>query len=147
MTPEQAVVQRLLELPAVVALVASRVYQLKLPQSPTLPAIRVQLISEPTSYHLRGGSGMYRSRIQIDAYAAERSGADPYGAAVDVADAIHGDDAGAGLSAWQGNTGSSPPSLRIHACMRVDRQVGYDAEELREVRVRQDYLVHWSHLN
>lgn len=147
MTPEQAVVERLLDLPAVVALVSSRIYQLRLPQNAALPAIRVQLVSEPTDYHLRGGSGMYRSRVQVDAFAQESSGMDPYGEATDLANAIHGDDAGAGLSGWHGEAGGSPPELRIHTVQRVDRQVGYDAEELREVRCRQDYMVHWSRMS
>lgn len=144
MTPEQAVCDRILSLSAVTALVGTRVYQLKLPQKGTLPAVRVQLISEPTSYHLRGGSGMYRSRVQVDAYAAEASGGDPYASATDVAAAIHGDDAGSGLSGWTEDVGGSPPSMRVHTVQRVDRRVSYDAEERREVRCQQDYMVHWS---
>ena len=54
MTISDAVCHRLRDDAGVNAFVASRVYQLKLPQQPTLPAIRVQLISEPSVYHLRG---------------------------------------------------------------------------------------------
>ncbi len=139
--------ERLQTLSAVTSIVGARIYQLRLPQNAELPAVRVQLISEQTSYHGRGGSGMYRSRVQVDAYAQEGSGSDPYGGAMDLGDAIHGDDAGAGLSAWQGEAGGSPPELRIHAVFRMDRQVGYDAEEHREVRCRQDYMVHWSRVS
>lgn len=146
MTPEEAVIERLLDITAVVALVSQRVYHVRLPQSPRLPAIRVQLISEPTDYHLRGGSGMYFSRIQVDAYAVESSGHNPYEEATDLGDAIHGGDDGSGLSGWQGLAGGSPAELRIHTVQRVDRQVGYDAGELREVRCRQDYVVHWSRM-
>lgn len=147
MTPEAAVIEVLGTMADVTSLVSVRIYQLRLPQKPTLPAIRVQLISEPTDYHLRGGSGMYRSRVQVDAYAVEASGQNPYVTATDLGEAIHGDDAGSGLSGWTGLVGGSPAQLRIHAIQRVDRQVGYEDEELREVRDRQDYLVHWSRMN
>lgn len=144
MTPEQAVRERILDISSVSSLVSGRVRLLRLQQHETLPAVRVQLISEPTSYHARGGSGMYRSRIQVDSYAKESSGADPYAAVTELSDAIHGDDAGGGLSGWTGVAGGSPGELTIHAIMRVDRDVSYESEELRQVRCRQDYMVHWS---
>lgn len=147
MTPEQAILERLLDLSAVTALVSKRVSMLRLPQNAPLPAVRVQLISEPTSYHMRGGSGMYRSRVQVDAYAAEHSGEDPYDGATALGNAIHGDDAGSGLSGWQGLAGGSPPAILVHAVMRVDRDVSYEAGEFRQVRCRQDYMVHWSRVN
>lgn len=146
MTPEQGVFELLGTLAPVTALVGTRIRQLRLRQGDTLPAVRVQVISEPTEYHLRGGVGLYRSRVQVDAYAMEASGSDPYASATAVAEAIHGDDAGSGLSGWTGELGGSPPALKIHTIQRVDRAVEYDAEELRQVRCRQDYMVHWSRM-
>ena len=146
MTPEQAVRERIVDINAVSSLVSGRVRMLRLHQHETLPAVRVQLISDPTTYHLRGGSGMYRSRVQVDSYATESSGADPYADVTALADAIHGDDAGSGLSGWTGEAGGSPGELTIHAILRVDRDVSYESEELRQVRCRQDYMVHWSRI-
>ena len=45
MTVEGAIVSRLKADSAVSAIVGSRVYRLKLPQQPTLPAIRLQRVS------------------------------------------------------------------------------------------------------
>ena len=144
MTPEVAIRDRILGLSAVSALVSTRVFLLKVPQHVREAAVRVQLISEPTEYHARGGVGMYQSRVQVDAYAAESAGGDPYADVTGLADAIHGDDAGSGLSGWAGEAGGSPPVLRIHTIQRVDRETSYEPDELRQVRCRQDYMVHWS---
>lgn len=141
MTPEQAVLERLLSLAPVTALVGTRIRQLKLRQGETLPAVRVQLVDDLTSAHLRGGTGQYVARVQVDAFAAESSGSDPYASVTSVADAIHGDDAGSALSGWAGDG----EDIKIHACHRADRAVSYDGDELRQVRCRQDYLLHWSH--
>ena len=60
-----------------------------------------------------------------------------------VADAINGDGSGTGLVGWTGTDGGSPVSIEVAAVLRVDRAVGYEAEELRLVRVRQDFIVWW----
>ncbi len=146
MTPEQAVVERILDISAVTALVSTRVYMLRLPQHSTLPAIRVQVIDDPGAYHLRGPNYPVTSRVQVDVYAAESSGSDPYSAAIAVAEAVDGDGRGpdaSGVSGWSGPTGGTTP-LRVQLIQRVDRSVEYEADELREVRVRQDYMVTWS---
>jgi hypothetical protein len=145
-TPEQAILERILAISAVTALVSQRVYMLKLRQGETLPAVRVQLVDEGMGQHLRGGSGVYQSRIQVDVYAAEDTGGDPYAAATEIALAIHGDDAGSGLSGWTGTSGGSPPEILVCAVTRKLRLTDYAAEERREVRVQQDYVVDWKHL-
>ena len=146
MTIEQGIHERLLSLSPVTALVGSRVYQLKLPQKPTLPAIRVQQISEADEHHLRGRDGVVRTRIQVDAYAHE-SAADPYATATAVAAAVHGDGLGpgaSGLSGFAGGVGGSPSSLQILFAERVARVPEYESDELRLVRIRQDYMVTWK---
>lgn len=143
MTPEEAVAARLLDIGAVTALVGARVYLDKLPQAGTYPAVLVQLISEPTDYHLRGGL-RDRARVQVDAYVAEANGADSYTQVMALADAINGDDAGSGLSGWTGELGS--PALRITGILRVDRSRSYEPDELRLLRQRQDFLVHFRTL-
>lgn len=145
---EEAVIERLLGLAAVTALVGTRVYQLQLRQGATLPAIRVQQISEDEPLHLRGIVNAYRTRVQVDAYAAESSGANPYDVANAIADAIAGDwSTGSppnGLSGWQGTAGGSPPTVKVRFAERVNRQVMYEGDELRQVRVTQDYMLHWQ---
>ncbi len=145
MTVEDAVVARLLSLAAVTALVSAtdaahaRVYLDKLPQSPLYPCVRVTLVSEPEDYHLRGGSAMKRARVQVDAFAKEVSGVNPYALADAVATAIHGDEAGSALSGWIGEIGS--PALEVLGCFRVDRRRMYDPDELRVLTMSQDYQV------
>lgn len=139
MSPEEAVADRIM---ALNTSAGSRVWMLKLPQQPTLPAVRVQLVDDPEDYHLRGGSAHGRARVQVDAYAAEDSGADPYAVANALAEEINGDDAGSGLSGAYWDTGS--PTFRITGAFRLDRSVDYDPDERRLVRVRQDFAVHYS---
>lgn len=152
MTPEQAVVERIRDIAAVSALAGQRVYQLRLPQGATLPAVRVQQISDVGDMHQRGETNLYTTRVQVDAYAAESSGNDPYGAATELADAIHGDwqDGSPappnGLSGWQGDSSGSPPAIRVLTAIRVIRALSYEPDELRQVRVRQDYQVTWKRL-
>lgn len=134
MTVEQAVVDRLRTTAGVSALVGTRVYQLLLPQQPTLPAIRVQLIDEPRWYHLRGESAVTRARVQVDVFEAATIAA-PYVSAAAVADAVD-----AALSG-QVFTDGSPTTLEVVGVFRQDRQVLYEADELRLVRVLQDYWV------
>lgn len=131
---------RLLALTALTALVSTRIYLDKLRQDPTYPCVRVTLVSEQTTYHLRGGDGLQWARVQVDAYAREVSGVDPYALVAAVAAAVHGDEAGSGLSGWSGNIGGSP-AFQIGGIFRVDRQRYYDPEELRVVTMSQDYRV------
>lgn len=132
MTVEQAVRDRLLASPSVTALVAQRVYQLVLPQKPTLPAIRVQLVDEPTTHHLRGVDGSRASLVQVDAFVAESSG---YGTCVALADAID-----AALNGAQFN-GAGSPAVTVRGAFRGGRTPFHVSGELRQVRIMQDYTV------
>lgn len=139
MTVEEAVVGRLLDIAAVTALVSTRVYLDKLPQSPTYPCVRVQLVSEVQEHHLRGGNSMKTARVQVDAFAREVSGVNPYALAAAVADAIHGGDDGTGLCGWTESIGS--PALVVMAAFRLERRRQYDPDELRVCTMSQDYQV------
>lgn len=134
MTAEEAIATRLLATSGVTSLVSTRVWMLKLPQAPTLPAIRVQLITEQTPKHLRGPIGTKPSRIQVDCYALESSGSDPYAAASAVADAVA---AAIGFAPFTAGT------VRVQSVEQMDRQPIYESEELRLVRMLLDYRV-WS---
>lgn len=140
MSPEQAVADIVLGLPAVIAIVGTRVYLDKLPPRGTYPSVLVQLVHEPTDYHLRGGH-VQRARVQVDAYAQEGP-SDPYAEVMALADAIHGDDTGSGLSGYVGNFGS--PGFSVAGIFRIERVRGYEPAELRLLRQRQDYWVHFT---
>lgn len=138
MTVEIAVLERLRGDSAVRAIVDGRVYQLVLPQSFTAPAIRVQLIDQPTLYHLRGGDTLSRARVQTDAYARPAAGTDCYQVAADLADAIS-----ATLSGQRWTAGGTP-GRDVSGAFRADRQVLWEGGDIQSVRVRQDWIV-WSY--
>ena len=126
---------------AVTTLVSTRVYMLVLPQSPTWPAVRVAVIDEPLETTVDGEQELARARVQVDAW-IDATTADPYTAAIALADAIHGDGSYAaptGLQHWQGSIGS--PAITVKGIERIDRDVSYEADVERLIRVRQDYQV------
>lgn len=142
MTPVEAVRARLLAITPVTALVNTRIYPLKLPQSPTLPAIRVSLVGVIEFLHFRGTDRMWRAHVQVDAVAKETSGVNAYAQAQAVAAAVHGRFVGGvatGLCGWTGSVGS--PACKVAAMIPDGRMEGYDPEELQHVRVSQDYVV------
>lgn len=145
MTPEEIVAARLQDISDVTAAVGARIYMLKLPQRPTLPAIRLQMISDEGDYHQRGRGGVNTTRVQIDVFAGESLGGDTYQIANDVLDAIKGDGKGpnaTGLEGWIGSIGTPP--VYVKGAFRAGRSEVYEADELREVRARQDYLIKWA---
>lgn len=147
MTIEEAVRDRLLSLAGVTALVSTRIYLLKLPQRPTYPAVRIQSVGDVETYHLRGKDRMCWTRLQVDAFASEGGVSDPYASAGAVAEAIAGDglgDQASGLSGFVGGLGGSPAALHVAMVERLDRRTLYDAEELRVVRVMQDFGIYWQ---
>lgn len=138
MRPEVAIALYLEAAIAVEALVADRIYQLKLPQHVTLPAIRVQNVGERTDYHLRGGSLLSMTRVQIDSYADEFGGGDPNDVAETLAAAVH-----ATIDAQIFSVAGSPGTLDVLAVYRRNRMPVYEADERRIVGIMQDYIV-WS---
>lgn len=134
MTPAATIKARLVALSPVTALVGTRVYVDLLPQKPTLPAIRVQRISEQEDVHLRGARALRRARVQVDAIAVSLEDATA------VSEAAHGDGAGSGLSGWTGTVGGSPGQA-VLAVLPVDTRSDYEGEELRQWRVSRDYMV------
>lgn len=124
-----------------------RVYMLKLPQKPTLPAVRVQRIGSVLDQHLRGPGGQQVSRVQVDSFVSDVG--DAYAAVTSLADAIRGDGLGpgaTGLWGFLGELGGSP-AIRVHNIqLDHDGTPDYLFDELRMLRVRQDYLVHWTEL-
>jgi hypothetical protein len=61
----------------VTAVVGTRIYPLKIPQSiSTYPSITYQMISQVPAHTLTGGAGYAESRIQYDIYAETKPAAD-----------------------------------------------------------------------
>ena len=144
MTPEEAVRTRLLAVSAVTALVSTRIHQLVFPQSAVWPAIRVQLISEPLDDAVDGEATIVMARVQVDAVTEVASGGNPYADAVALGAAIHGNGlftSPTGLHRWRGSIGS--PAYEVKGILRIDRDVQYESDEERLIRVRQDYQV-WT---
>lgn len=133
MTVEMAVLTRLGQVAAVTAVVSTRIYYLKLPQTPRLPAIRVQLISDPKGHHLRGPDGTTGARVQVDLFVSE-SVADPYGSLSALGAAVS--------DALDGAT-FVVSDVRVTGAFQIDRAIEYEPPELRLLRERQDYTV-WS---
>ena len=131
-----AVITRLEAVAAVTAIVGTRIYQGVLPQTPTLPALRLQRVGEIQRRHLRGGVKLQRARVQIDSYA---DGTDPIGQALALDAAVLGDASGSALVGWTGTVGG----VTIAAIEPVDVRETYEGEELRQYRVSRDVFVWW----
>lgn len=132
-----AVVKRLETVAAVTALVGMRIYQVKLPPKPTLPAIRVQLVGNEEFMHLRGAVKVMRARVQVDSISAEGVAPDPVGQAASVDDAVNGPGDGTGLLGWRGVAGG----VKVTAMLPGGLREGYDAQELRQFKKMRDFVV------
>lgn len=132
-----ACIARLEAVAAVTALTSTRIYQALLPQSPTLPALRLQRIGEIQPMHLRGGVALQRARVQIDAYGG---GTDPIGQALTLDAAVLGDASGSSFVGWQGTAGG----VQIVGVLPVDVRENFEGDELRMYRVSRDVFVWWQ---
>lgn len=130
MTIEQVVTDRLESLSAVTAIVGTRIYQLKLRQNTAFPAVRVQLISDTKTYHLRGTDGIARARVQVDSYNSE-TGSDPYGRVAALAEAIE-----EGMSGIRFDLGG----FRVIGAIQVLRLSSHEANGPQPlIRMQQDF--------
>jgi hypothetical protein len=131
----QAICERLLAAPAVTAIAGTRGWVLKLPQTPRFPAFRVTLISTQEPGQLRGGRRMQASRVQVDAIASESDSNDPKAAADGLASAI--------ADALMNKAPFVAEDREVSVVDREVHPVIYNADELREVMIPQDFIV-WS---
>lgn len=141
MTGELAVIERLEDTAAVTDIVEDRIYELFLPQSFTAPAIVVQVVNDPKSYHLRGPDAHSRTRVQVDCYVSEvplTDDDDPGATLMTLEQAID-----ESLSGQVFTVGGSPGG-EVTGVLRVDRRKMRDPDELRLLRVMQDYVVWWK---
>jgi hypothetical protein len=111
------------------------VYQLKLPQQPTYPAVLVTLFEDPATYQFRGPVNFWRAGVQIDAFANEYDATrpDPYDTVEQLAEAI--DQALSGVR-------FTVDTIRVTGSFRGPlpaRVPAYDPGELRIARILQEY--------
>ena len=94
MSVGKAIYARLVAHAGTTALVGTRVYPLRLPQGPTYPAIRYQVISAPREHAMGADTGTVHARVQVDCWATTYAGAKALAAQVILA-----------LSRWGGTSG------------------------------------------
>lgn len=135
MTAAEAVRTFLLTLTPVTALVNARITTLRWPQKPTLPAVLVQQISDGQDPHLRGTSGLRRTRIQIDCLAVAIKDA----RALDQA--VIGTYTGGAATGLRGAVAVVSGAVSIKAAQSIGYREVYEADELREARTIRDYEV------
>ncbi len=142
-TPGSVVRERLL---VISTSAATRVYALVLPQDlTTFPAVRVQQIPAGRDQHLRGPDYPVKTRVQVDSYAKTLA------AAEQLAAEVRGDglgDGASGLFGWRGLVGSPADLLVLNVEQPRDGQILYEyLGAQRLVRILDEYVVHWTHMN
>lgn len=104
--------------PALVALVATRIYPTVYPQGATDPCIRYRKITGSIGLHMQGSDGLNEDLVQIDVRAATAA------SAAAVRDALR-----ALLHAYSGTVGST--SFRLIR-LRDDRGIGHEKTDSQE---------------
>lgn len=139
MTPiEQVVADYLETVTAITAVVGTRIYQLKLPQNATFPAIRVQLVSDDLDYHLRGELNLNSARLQVDAYGKEDPSPDPYRRVTDLADLIT-----AALSGIR----FTLDNVRVVGAFHILRRALHEPGTQPLIRVHQDFRFRYQRVS
>jgi hypothetical protein len=143
MSPEEAVVARLLTIPAVTAIVGTRVWLVILPQSPVTPCVRVQQVSQiDDGQNLRGGGGSRGwARVQVDAVTDVDDPGNAYDVARQLTEAIHGDGRGTAATGLLGWRGTSDGLAITGIFSLLDGVAEFEPEELQQLRIRRDYQV------
>lgn len=140
MTPEIVVCTRLASLSTVVAVVGARIFAGVAAQGTARPFVFVQAISDVRGQHLRGPNAYHQARVQVDCVADTFDGANA------LAAVVRGDGLGtsaSGLWGWTGDLGGSPALAHVHNIEYRTSRPMYVAEDVRQFRVMQEYLLHW----
>lgn len=113
------------------ALIADRVYHMRLPQTVTLPALTYVRVSTPRlhTHDTSGSAGTAHPRFQFDAWAVT------YDSAKDITDALRGL-----LNGYRSTITSGANSVVVQGALVDDEMPEYDAEtEL--YHTRSDYVI------
>ena len=106
-------------------LVSSRIYPMKLPQGPTMPAITYSRVSGPRVETITGPSGLAHPRVQVDSWASTYAGVKALATAVRKA-----------LDGYRGTIAS----VRVGGII-MDGELDLYEPGVEEYRVTQDYVV------
>jgi len=74
MTPGKAIFTKITSSASINALISNRCYQVRLPERTSMPAVRIQKISD-VPFKDNDGSTMWSARIQVDTYATDHASA------------------------------------------------------------------------
>jgi hypothetical protein len=119
----------------IAAVVASRIYPIKLPQGITAASVVYSRISGAGDYHLQGLSGFASHRFQIDAWAPTAD------AATSLADLVRDR-----IDGYRGDMGTgSPPVVTVLGVFMVDQREDYD-DEAKLHRMGRDYFINFREL-
>jgi hypothetical protein len=120
----------LLGSPGIAAVVAARVYPIKLPQGTTAASIVYNRISGVGDYHMQGLSGFAKHRYQIDVWAPTAE------VATTLADLIRDR-----IDGYQGPMGAdSPPTIEVQGVFMADQREDYD-DAAKLHRVSRDFFI------
>jgi hypothetical protein len=147
MTIGDGIKERLLAITPLVALVGTRVFELLLPQNERRVSVRFFVLGSARRTHIRGPINQFQQRVQVDGY-VPIGGINPIDEVNELGKAILGDGLGAnatGLAGWSGIVGGSPdePLHVFDVDVLDDGQLLVEMDEIRRVRIRQEYRVHW----
>lgn len=123
----------LLQDSAILALVGTRVYPIKLPQPTTQPSIVYTRISGLGDHHSEGASGLTRPRVQVDCWAPTHDVASV------LANLVKGRiDGFSGTIAWDDNSPGN--AVAVQAIMFESEREDYD-DTAKLYRVSRDYMI------
>lgn len=131
MSASEIIRARLLAIPAVTALVGTRIYNLVLPSNlDTFPAVRVQRISDVEVTHLRGVGALHTARVQVDAFG------------LSLADVLDVDSAAcSGLLGYSGLVDDVVVRSILPTGVVRDE---FESGELNQYRVMRDVFLTWT---
>lgn len=116
------------------AIVSTRIYPHSAPQSATMPYIVYQRIDAVHEHHMRGASGMYHSRVQLDLYVSSYSGL------IALRDVVR-----LALDGYVGDITVGSDIVRIKKCfLDNDQEIFYPPEDATQkgiFRAILDYIV------
>lgn len=116
------------------ALVGGRIYPLRLPQGPTYPAVRYQVISAPRTQLMGGPVGEVHARVQVDCYALTYEEADQLSAQVRIA-----------LNRWDGTSGGVVvEAVFLENERDIDEPETIDKGERGVYRKMLDFMAHYA---
>ena len=118
----------------IASIVATRIYPRVLPQGERRPSLVYNRISMLGDHHMQGPSGLFQTRMQIDAWAA--TGDEAYELAVFVKARLDGH-RGVMVS-----VGSPPESVSVQGIFFTDAHDDYDANR-QLYRESWDYMLHY----